>query len=260
MNLSKQHQVLKIIQRGLRTPITKPLKTTSEEYLPFSAFLTDSFGRQHDYLRISLTEKCNLRCTYCMPEEGVDLTAKKNLLTSNELIQLADIFVQEGVKKIRLTGGEPLVRPDVIDLVKRLKSLEGLESVAITTNGIVLAKKLEALQEAGLDYINLSLDTLQEKKYAFITRRPMVGFHRVMESIHKALKLGYTPLKINCVVMRGLNEDEIVDFVAWTESLPIDVRFIEYMPFDGNKWNTKKMVPYQEIVGIIQEKYPDFQR
>ena len=133
--------------------------------------------------------------------------------------------------------------------------------MAITTNGIVLSKKLEELKKAGLDRINISLDTLQEKKYAFITRRPMIGFHRVMDSIHKALKLGYdAPLKINCVVMRGLNEDEIVNFVAWTEFLPIDVRFIEYMPFDGNKWNTKKMVPYQEIVRIIQEKYPDFKR
>ena len=116
MNLSKQHHLFKIIRRGLSTGpiIEKIVKKNQTEFLPFSAFLTDSFGRQHDYLRISLTEKCNLRCQYCMPEEGVDLTAKKNLLSSDELIQLADIFVQEGVKKIRLTGGEPLVRPDVI--------------------------------------------------------------------------------------------------------------------------------------------------
>ena len=117
MNLSKQHQLFKIIRRGYSTagPIFEKIaKKNQTEFLPFSAFLTDSFGRQHDYLRISLTEKCNLRCQYCMPEEGVDLTAKQNLLSSDELIQLADIFVQEGVKKIRLTGGEPLVRPDVI--------------------------------------------------------------------------------------------------------------------------------------------------
>ena len=146
------------------------------------------------------------------------------------------------------------------DIISRLKALEGLESVGLTTNGIVLSKKLGDLKNAGLDLINISLDTLQEKKYAFITRRPLAGFQRVMDSIHKSLSLGYEPLKINCVVMRGLNEDEIVNFVQWTEFLPLDVRFIEYMPFDGNKWNTKKMVPYQEIVKIIRQKYPDFRR
>jgi len=228
--------------------------------LPFSDFLTDTHGRQHDYLRISLTEKCNLRCTYCMPEEGVDLTEKGKLLSSEELVQIAKIFVDEGVKKIRLTGGEPLVRPDVIDLVAKLKALEGLETVAITTNGIVLAKKLDALKNAGLDMINLSLDTLEEKKYAFITRRPIAGFHKVMNSINKALDYGYAPLKINCVVMRGLNEDEVTNFVGWTKDKQIDVRFIEYMPFDGNRWNDKKMVSYQELVSMIQKEYPDFQR
>ena len=180
-----------------------------------------------------------------MPEEGVDLTEKGKLLSSEELVRIAKIFVDEGVKKIRLTGGEPLVRPDVIDLVAKLKALEGLETVAITTNGIVLAKKLDALKNAGLDMINLSLDTLEEKKYAFITRRPMAGFHKVMNSINKAIGYGYTPLKINCVVMRGLNEDEVTNFVGWTKDKPIDVRFIEYMPFDGNRWNDKKMVSYQ---------------
>merc|ERR1712223_278249 len=230
------------------------------DLLPFSSFLTDTHGRQHDYLRISLTEKCNLRCQYCMPEEGVDLTEKNKLLSSEELIKISKIFVDEGVKKIRLTGGEPLVRPDVIDIIGKLKALEGLETVAITTNGIVLAKKLDALKEAGLDMINISLDTLEEKKYAFITRRPMAGFQKVMDSINKALEYGYTPLKINCVIMRGLNEDEVTSFVAWTKDKPIDVRFIEYMPFDGNRWNDKKMVSYQELVGIIRKECPDFQR
>jgi len=120
--------------------------------LPFSDFLTDTHGRQHDYLRISLTEKCNLRCKYCMPEEGVDLTEKGKLLSSEELVQIAKIFVDEGVKKIRLTGGEPLVRPDVIDLVAKLKALEGLETVAITTNGIVLAKKIRCSKKCGVRY------------------------------------------------------------------------------------------------------------
>jgi len=113
---------------------------------------------------------------------------------------------------------------------------------------------------AGLDYLNISLDTLQEKKYGFVTRRPSNGFHRVMQAIDKSIDLGYTPLKINCVIMRGLNEDELLDFVKWTEHKPLDIRFIEYMPFDGNKWNTKKMIPYHEMISIIQTEFPDFQR
>ncbi len=235
-------------------------KLGESEILPFSAFLTDSFGRQHDYLRISLTEKCNLRCQYCMPEDGVDLTPRSDLLTTEELLKLAKVFVDEGVKKIRLTGGEPLVRPDVIDIVRELKNMAGIETVAMTTNGLVLGKKLAKLQEAGLDMLNISLDTLEEKKYAFVTRRPAKGFHRVMEAIDLALEAGYRPLKINCVVMRGLNEDEVVSFVDWTRDKPVDVRFIEYMPFDGNKWNDKKMVSYKELVSLIRNKHPDFAR
>lgn len=195
-----------------------------------------------------------------MPEEGVELTPKKHLLSTNELLKVASIFVSEGVNKIRLTGGEPLVRPDVVDIVASLKKLSGLKTVAITTNGIVLSKKLPALTDAGLDAINISLDTLVPKKYAFVTRRPSAGFQRVMTAIDDAIAAGYTPLKVNCVVMRGLNEDEIVDFVTWTRDRAVDVRFIEYMPFDGNKWDDRKMVSYKEMVKLIQASYPDFQR
>ncbi|XP_067609168.1 molybdenum cofactor biosynthesis protein 1 isoform X5 [Pseudorca crassidens] len=174
-----------------------------EHAAPFSAFLTDSFGRRHSYLRISLTEKCNLRCQYCMPEEGVPLTPKADLLTTEEILTLARLFVKEGVDKIRLTGGEPLVRPDVVDIV---------------------------------------------------------GFRKVMEGIHKAIELGYSPVKVNCVVMRGLNEDELLDFVALTEGLPLDVRFIEYMPFDGNKWNFKKMVSYKEMLDTLRQQWPELEK
>ncbi|XP_014638228.1 PREDICTED: molybdenum cofactor biosynthesis protein 1 isoform X3 [Ceratotherium simum simum] len=174
-----------------------------EHAAPFSAFLTDSFGRQHSYLRISLTEKCNLRCQYCMPEEGVPLTPKADLLTTEEILTLARLFVKEGVDKIRLTGGEPLIRPDVVDIV---------------------------------------------------------GFHKVMEGIHKAIELGYNPVKVNCVVMRGLNEDELLNFVALTEGLPLDVRFIEYMPFDGNKWNFRKMVSYKEMLDTLRQQWPELEQ
>ncbi|XP_057555576.1 molybdenum cofactor biosynthesis protein 1 isoform X2 [Hippopotamus amphibius kiboko] len=229
-----------------------------EHTVPFSAFLTDGFGRRHSYLRISLTEKCNLRCQYCMPEEGVPLTPKADLLTTGEILTLARLFVKEGVDKIRLTGGEPLIRPDVVDVVAQLHRLEGLRTIGITTNGINLARLLPQLQKAGLSAINISLDTLVPAKFEFIVRRK--GFHKVMEGIHKAIELGYHPVKVNCVVMRGLNEDELLDFVALTEGLPLDVRFIEYMPFDGNKWNFKKMVSYKEMLDTLQQQWPELEK
>ncbi|XP_015675119.2 molybdenum cofactor biosynthesis protein 1 [Protobothrops mucrosquamatus] len=193
-----------------------------------------------------------------MPEEGVQLTPKSELLSTQEIISLAKLFVKEGVDKIRLTGGEPLIRPDVVDIIAQLRKLEGLKTISVTTNGINLARLLPRLKEAGLDAINISLDTLVPAKFEFIVRRK--GFHKVMEGIHKALDLGYNPVKVNCVVMRGLNEDELLDFVSFTEKQPLDVRFIEYMPFDGNKWNFKKMVSYKEMLDTIKQKWPDLKK
>ncbi|KYO43449.1 molybdenum cofactor biosynthesis protein 1 [Alligator mississippiensis] len=253
-------------QQPLQTPCSPAQELSStrrkgflmEHAAPFSAFLTDRFGRQHNYLRISLTEKCNLRCQYCMPEEGVHLTPKSELLTTHEIITLARLFVKEGVDKIRLTGGEPLIRPDVVDIVAQLYKIEGIKTIAVTTNGINLARLLPRLKEAGLGAINISLDTLVPAKFEFIVRRK--GFHKVMEGIHKAIELGYNPVKVNCVVMRGLNEDELLDFVDLTKNLPLDVRFIEYMPFDGNKWNFKKMVSYKEMLDTIKQRWPELEK
>uniref|UniRef100_A0A8C9U4I4 Molybdenum cofactor biosynthesis protein 1 n=1 Tax=Scleropages formosus TaxID=113540 RepID=A0A8C9U4I4_SCLFO len=225
-----------------------------DEAPPFSAFLTDTFGRRHRYLRISLTEKCNLRCQYCMPEDGVKLTPRGQLLTTEEVLTLARLFVSEGVQKIRLTGGEPLIRPDILDIVAELRKLEGLKTIAVTTNGVNLARLLPGLKRAGLDLLNVSLDSLVPSRFEFIVRRK--GFHKVMEGIEKAIEMGYNPVKVNCVVMRGLNEDELLDFVALTEKKPLEVRFIEYMPFDGNKWNFKKMVSYQEMLDRIRQQWP----
>ncbi|MBN3313726.1 MOCS1 protein, partial [Atractosteus spatula] len=230
----------------------------SEDPQPFSAFLTDRFGRQHRYLRISLTEKCNLRCQYCMPEEGVKLTPRSQLLSTAEVLALARLFVREGVEKIRLTGGEPLIRPDVVHVVAELRKLQGLKTIAVTTNGMNLARLLPSLKEAGLDLLNISLDSLVPAKFEFIVRRK--GFHKVMEGIDKAIELGYNPVKVNCVVMRGLNEDELLDFVALTEKKPLEVRFIEYMPFDGNRWNFRKMVSYQEMLDRIRQQWPDLEK
>ncbi|XP_032040588.1 molybdenum cofactor biosynthesis protein 1 isoform X1 [Aythya fuligula] len=193
-----------------------------------------------------------------MPEEGVQLTPKSELLTAQEIITLARLFVKEGVEKIRLTGGEPLIRPDVVDIVGQLNKLEGLKTIAITTNGINLARLLPRLKEAGVNAVNISLDTLVPAKYEFVVRRK--GFHKVMEGIHKATELGYRPVKVNCVVMRGFNEDELLGFVEFTKDLPLDVRFIEYMPFDGNKWNFKKMVSYKEMLDTIKQRWPELEK
>uniref|UniRef100_A0A8C2A1H9 Molybdenum cofactor biosynthesis protein 1 n=1 Tax=Cyprinus carpio TaxID=7962 RepID=A0A8C2A1H9_CYPCA len=228
-----------------------------KDVLPFSAFLMDSFGRRHNYLRMSLTEKCNLRCQYCMPQEGVTLTPRSQLLTAEELLMLARLFVREGVNKIRLTGGEPLIRPDVLPIIAELRKLEGLKTIAITTNGMNLTRLLPSLKKTGVDLLNISLDTLVPAKFEFIARRK--GFHKVMEGIEKAIEMGYNPVKVNCVVMRGLNEDELIDFVSLTERKPLDVRFIEYMPFDGNRWNFKMMVSYQEMLDCIKQKWPNLE-
>lgn len=231
---------------------------------PFSDFLTDSFNRQHDYLRISVTERCNLRCVYCMPEEGVPLSPPAHLLTTPEIVYLSSLFVSQGVTKIRLTGGEPTVRKDIVPLMRSIGELRrnGLRELCLTTNGISLHRKLEDMVEAGLTGVNLSLDTLDPFQFQIMTRRK--GFEAVMKSIERILELnragaGIT-LKINCVVMRGINDREILPFVELGRDSPIEVRFIEYMPFDGNKWSQGKMVSYQEMLAMIREKYPSLEK
>ncbi|KAL0464367.1 UNVERIFIED_CONTAM: GTP 3',8-cyclase, mitochondrial [Sesamum latifolium] len=181
---------------------------------PVSDMLVDTFGRLHTYLRISLTERCNLRCQYCMPAEGVELTPSPQLLTQNEIVRLANLFVSSGVTKIRLTGGEPTIRKDIEEICLQLSNLSGLKTLAMTTNGITLANKLPRLKECGLSLLNISLDTLVPAKFEFMTRRK--GHERVMKSIDAAVELGYNPVKVNCVVMRGFNDDEICDFVELT--------------------------------------------
>ncbi|XP_057990140.1 GTP 3',8-cyclase, mitochondrial isoform X1 [Hevea brasiliensis] len=223
-----------------------------------SDMLIDSFGRMHTYLRISLTERCNLRCQYCMPAEGVELTPNPKLLSQNEIVHLANLFVSSGVDKIRLTGGEPTVRKDIEEICLRLSKLKGLKTLAMTTNGIALARKLPRLKECGLTSINISLDTLVPAKFEFMTRRK--GHEKVMESINAAIDRGYNPVKVNCVVMRGFNDDEICDFIELTRDKPINIRFIEFMPFDGNVWNVKKLVPYSEMLDIVGKKFTELKR
>lgn len=236
--------------------------------------LVDNFDRHHNYLRISLTERCNLRCeyinlfkppnielikpipgTYCMPEEGIELSPADKLLKKDEILHLARLFVSQGVTKIRLTGGEPTVRPDIVELVQSLGQLKqyGLESLAMTSNGIALKRKLPALVQGGLDTLNVSLDTLDPHLFQVMTRRK--GFDKVTGAIDEAVRLGMPHVKLNTVVMRGINDQEVLNFVAYTKNHPVNVRFIEYMPFDGNKWNRDKLVPFKELLNRIETIY-----
>ena len=246
---------------GSQPPTRKP---TLKDTRPFSDFLTDKFSRQHDYLRISITERCNLRCTYCMPEEGVPLSPASHLLTTPEISYLSALFVSQGVTKIRLTGGEPTIRKDIVPLMQEIGNLrrKGLKELCITTNGIALHRKLDSMAEAGLTGVNLSLDTLDPFQFQIMTRRQ--GFSAVMRSIDRILEMNRLgagiKLKINCVVMRGINEREIVPFVEMGRDKNVEVRFIEYMPFDGNKWAKGKMLSYKEMLGIIREKYPELEK
>jgi len=187
-----------------------------------------------------------------MPAEGVKLQPDSHILSQQEILTLANQFVESGVDKIRLTGGEPTVRSDFMQIVKSLGEIPALNKLAITSNGLTLPRKLPLLKEYGLTGVNISLDTLVEAKYNFFTRRQ--GLNRVLDAINRAVEVEIPNVKVNCVVMRGQNEDEIADFVALTRDLPIQIRFIEYMPFGGNKWQQKKMLSYFEMLQIIEDR------
>jgi cyclic pyranopterin phosphate synthase len=222
--------------------------------------LFDRFARHHTYLRLSLTEKCSLRCVYCMPEQGVSLTPNTRLLSIDETMRLARVFVGAGVTKIRLTGGEPTVRRDLPDVVAALSELRplGLEQIAMTSNGIALPRMLPSLVLNGLDKLNLSLDTLDRQKFITLTRRD--GLKKVLAAIDLAIDLGIRPLKLNCVLMAGTNDDELLDFAALSRERPSDVRFIEYMPFDGNRWDADAMVPFSSLLARVKEAHPGTQK
>jgi cyclic pyranopterin phosphate synthase len=207
--------------------------------------LIDRHGRKHTYLRLSLTDRCNLRCTYCMPPQGIDWTPRAEILTTDEIVRLGRIFVGLGIDKIRLTGGEPLARRDIAEIAHRLAELPSLRTLAMTTNGISLANRAQGLRDAGLNALTISLDTLKRDRFREIAKRDQ--FQAVMDGIEASLAAGFTPLKINCVVMRGVNDDEIIDFVDWAKDRPINVRFIEYMPFPDNHWSKGGLLPYADM-------------
>jgi molybdenum cofactor biosynthesis protein A len=214
--------------------------------------LTDDFGRKHNYLRISLIEKCNLRCTYCMPAEGILLAPKANLMTAAEIYAIAKTFVSKGVDKIRLTGGEPLLRKDFPQIIAQLYVLK--TEISITTNGILIDKHIEVLKQFKVTKINLSLDTLVASKFQTITLRNQ--FEKVIDNLHLLLNNDFK-IKINVVLIRGFNDNEIIDFIKLTEFLPLSIRFIEFMPFAGNEWDKSKMVTQKEILDLVITYYSE---
>ncbi|WP_074407115.1 MULTISPECIES: GTP 3',8-cyclase MoaA [Aquimarina] len=215
-----------------------------------SNILTDTFGRKHNYLRISLTERCNLRCTYCMPADGIQLSPKDHLMTYEEIYTIAKEFVSMGVTKIRLTGGEPLIRKDAALIMEKLSSLP--VQLTLTTNGVIVDKFIDHFKKCGIKTLNVSLDSLDTQKNKEITRRSY--FEKVYQNIILLVKEGFV-VKVNCVLMKGFNDDEVIDFINLSKNLPVHVRFIEFMPFDGNQWNMNRLVSLQEILSKVHSNF-----
>ncbi|WP_298900478.1 GTP 3',8-cyclase MoaA [uncultured Psychroserpens sp.] len=215
-----------------------------------SHILTDTYNRKHTYLRISLTERCNLRCTYCMPSEGIQLSPKSHIMTFDEIYAIAKSFVDHGVTKIRLTGGEPLIRKDAHIILEKLASLP--VELAITTNAVNVERYIDTLKACNVKTINVSLDSLNAEKFKDITRRNY--FEKVYNNILLLIAEGFK-VKINAVLIKGFNDNEIVDFINLTKTLSVTVRFIEFMPFDGNRWDIKKMVSLKTILDITTKQF-----
>lgn len=217
-----------------------------------SEILRDSFGREHNYLRISLTEKCNLRCTYCMPETGVVLTPKSQIMTSDEVIAIAKLFVKNGVDKIRLTGGEPLLRKDFPEILLALSKMS--IQLSLTTNAILVDRHIKTFKTCNLKTINVSLDTLDPHKFDIVTKRNQ--FDKAFSNIQLLLDYGFN-VKLNVVLIKDFNDNEIIDFIEFTKNKSITVRFIEFMPFDGNRWDKSKLVSYDEILQTVRAHFQE---
>ncbi|RLK52933.1 GTP 3',8-cyclase MoaA [Microbacterium telephonicum] len=219
--------------------------------------LVDRFGRVHRDLRISLTDRCSLRCTYCMPEQGNEWLAKSSILSTDEIVRIAQVAASAGITTFRLTGGEPLLRADIVDVVRRLAALDGPGGpveVALTTNGIRLGEFLPALQDAGLSRLNISIDTLDRERFRALTRRDRLD--DVRAGIAAAAASDLRPLKLNAVAMRGVNDDELADLVAFALDHGAQMRFIEQMPLDaGHTWDRQSMVTREEILDALAARW-----
>lgn len=231
---------------GMRAPSAAVLDAAA----PASQGLVDTHGRVHRDLRISLTDRCSLRCTYCMPEQGNEWLARTSILSTDEIVEVAQVAASLGIRTFRLTGGEPLLRADIVEVVRRVSAIQGDEGpveVAMTTNGITLAKHLPALIDAGLTRLNISIDTVDRQRFADLTRRDRID--DVFEGIAAAAASELRPLKLNTVAMRGVNDDELPDLVAFAMEVGAQLRFIEQMPLDaGHTWDRASMVTREEIL------------
>ena len=217
--------------------------------------MIDGYGRQINYLRLSVTERCNLRCRYCMPEDGICKKDRLELMTEEEMIQAVEVAAALGVTKLRITGGEPLVKCNILSICQRAAAVEGINEVCITTNGTLLPKLAKPLKEAGVKRINLSLDTLNPHKYAYITRRGTLD--EAMAGLQAALDVGFEKVKINAVLIGGFNDDEILPLAELTKQYPVDVRFIELMPIqDHDEFGEAAFIPCREIIRRLPEAVP----
>lgn len=213
--------------------------------------MKDQYGRTIDYIRISVTDRCNLRCVYCMPEEGVEQVAHEEILTYQEIVRIAGICAGIGISKVKLTGGEPLVRKGLCNLVRDLKECDGIKQVTLTTNGIELKSQMEGLAKAGIDAVNISLDTLDAGMYASVTRRDML--ERALEGLEEALRYPQVKVKINCVPMANVNEGQWTALAGLAKDLPVDVRFIEMMPIGlGKKYHGRSQ---EDILAVLRKAY-----
>jgi len=215
--------------------------------------LVDGYGRLHDNLRISVTDRCNIRCFYCMPDGAVDYMPRPELLTYEEMERFVRVAVGLGVSKVRLTGGEPLVRKDLPQLVERLARIDGLRDIALTTNGVLLAGQAQSLYDAGLRRLNIHLDTLDAEKFARITRRD--DFGRVMEGLDTAQRIGFGPIKINVVAVKGLMEPDIVPMARFGRERGIEIRYIEFMPLDAQSlWDRQRVLSMDTMIEMLRRE------
>ncbi len=222
--------------------------------MPSQHPLVDSFGRRHNNLRISVTDRCNIRCFYCMPADNVEFMDRSELLTFEETERFVRVAAGLGINKLRLTGGEPLVRRDLAELVRRLSEIDGIRDIGLTTNGILLADQADELHAAGLSRINISLDALDPVRFKEVTRRE--GYEKVLEGIEAARTTGFDPIKINAVSIRGLTEDQVVPFGRLARETGIEVRFIEFMPLDAdNAWERDRVLFAREVRDRLEAEF-----
>ena len=217
--------------------------------------MIDKYGREISYLRLSVTERCNLRCRYCMPEEGICKKKHEEMLTEEEMVQAVEVAASLGIRKVRITGGEPLVKRNILSICQKVSVVDEIQEVCMTTNGVLLPEIAADLRKAGVRRINISLDTLDAEKYASMTR--LGNLAKALSGLEAALKAGFEKVKINTVLIGGFNDDEIADLAGLTKKYPVDVRFIELMPmYDGGDFGPDAFVPNTKVLEVLPELVP----